>query len=615
MRRIIFASLAFASALVGCAGAPDDDAKEAAGTAQALVASPMVESFDASAFRVNGVVGREQRTAVARTGAAIERIGSNYVTVRATPQERAEIEALGFDVQAIVKAQVFPPEDSAFHDYSELGEEIVAVANAHPEIVSSRFSIGQSYEGRELWAVKISDNVNFDEDEPEVMFLGLHHAREHLTVEMTLYILHLLAEGYGTDEQITNLVNSREVYLVFDVNPDGGEYDVETGYYREWRKNRQVNPGSSYVGTDLNRNYGFMWGCCGGSSTDPSSETYRGAAAFSSPEMQRIRDFVNSRVVNGVQQLRTSITFHTFSELVLWPMGYTYTEVPKDMSQDDHDVFVTMGEAMAGTNGYTPQQSSDLYITDGSYDDWAYGVHKIFAYTFEMYPTSDPPGFYPPDEDIPAQTSRNRQAVLYLLEQADCPYRVIGKATQYCSGPRPANVFYDDFETNLGWVRNPDGKDTATSGLWERGVPQATNSGGAKQLGTAVSEMSVLVTGRLAGSSANSYDVDGGTTTMRSPDIVLPQGKSSTLSFYYYLAHGTNSSSWDRLRVKVVGSTTKTVLDERGAANNDNGAWDFVTASLNEFAGQTVYLLLEASDSSADSLVEAAIDSVKIASQ
>lgn len=615
MRRIIFASLALASALVGCAGAPEDGSREAAGTAQALVASPVVESFDASAFRINGVVGREQRTAVARTGAAIERIGSDYVTVRATPQERAEIEALGFDVQAIVEAQAFPPGDSAFHDYAELGEEIVTVANAHPEIVSSRFSIGRSYEGRELWAVKISDNVNVDEDEPEVMFLGLHHAREHLTVEMTLYILHLLAEGYGTDEQITSLVNSREVYLVFDVNPDGGEYDIETGIYREWRKNRQVNPGSSYVGTDLNRNYGFMWGCCGGSSTDPASETYRGATAFSSPEMQRIRDFVSSRVVNGVQQLRTSITFHTFSELVLWPMGYTYTEVPKDMSQDDHDVFVTMGEAMAGTNGYTPQQSSDLYITDGSYDDWAYGVHKIFAYTFEMYPTSDPPGFYPPDEDIPAQTSRNRQAVLYLLEQADCPYRVIGKATQYCSGPRPATAFYDDFETNLGWVRNPDGKDTATSGLWERGVPQATNSGGAKQLGTAVSDMSVLVTGRLAGSSANSYDVDGGTTTMRSPDIALPQGKSSTLSFYYYFAHGTNSSSWDRLRVKVVGSTTKVVLDERGAANNDNGAWDFVTTSLNEFAGQTVYLLLEATDGSTDSLVEAAIDSVKILSQ
>ncbi|HMA97341.1 MAG TPA: hypothetical protein VKP30_31865, partial [Polyangiaceae bacterium] len=128
-------------------------------------------------------------------------------------------------------------------------------------------------------------------------------------------------------------------------------------------------------------------------------------------------------------------------------------------------------------------------------------------------------------------------------------------------------------------------------------------------------DMNVLITGRLAGSSANAYDVDGGTTTMRSPDIVLPLGKISTLSFYYYFAHGTNSSSWDRFRVKVVGRTTKIVLDERGAANNDNGAWDFATASLSEFAGQTVYLLIEATDSSADSLVEAAIDTVKITSQ
>jgi hypothetical protein len=344
-----------------------------------------------------------------------------------------------------------------------MSSDIQAVATSKPSIVS-RFSIGQSYQGRELWAVKISDNVGTDESEPEVLFVGLHHAREHLTVEMTLYILNELANKYGTDSRITNLVNTREIYIVFNLNPDGGEYDVATGTYRSWRKNRQPNTGSSAVGTDLNRNYGYRWGCCGGSSGSTGSETYRGASAFSAPETQRIRDFINSRVVGGVQQLKTSITFHTYGELVLWPYGYTFTDVPSDMTLDDHNVFVAIGQTMAGSNGYTPQQASDLYITDGTYDDWAYGVHKIFAYTFEMYPVGSNPGFYPPDEVISTQTTRNREAVLYLAEQSDCPYRTIGKQAQYCGGPAPTTIFFDDFETNQGWTVNPNGTDTATTG-------------------------------------------------------------------------------------------------------------------------------------------------------
>jgi hypothetical protein len=201
-----------------------------------------------------------------------------------------------------------------------------------------------------------------------------------------------------------------------------------------WRKNRQPNAGSTSAGTDLNRNFSFNWGCCGGSSGTFSSETYRGAAPFSAPETQRVRDFVNSRVVGGAQQIKAAIDFHTYSELVLWPYGYTTADTATGLSADEQATFATLGRNMASTNGYTPEQSSDLYIADGTIIDWLWGQHKIFAYTFEMYPTTSNPGFYPPDESIPAQTSRNRAAVLMLLDNADCPYRVIGKESQYC-GP------------------------------------------------------------------------------------------------------------------------------------------------------------------------------------
>jgi carboxypeptidase T len=311
--------------------------------------------------------------------------------------------------------------------------EINSVVSAHSSIASTRV-IGTSYQGRNIVAIKISDNVATDESEPEVLFTHHQHAREHLTVEMALYLLNELTSDYGTDSRVTNMVNNREIWIVPDLNPDGGEYDVATGSYRSWRKNRQPNSGSSYVGTDLNRNWAYRWGCCGGSSGSTSSETYRGPAAESAPEVKVVANFVRSRVVGGVQQIKAGIDFHTYSELVLWPYGYTTANTATGMTADDRNAFAAVGGKMAASNGYTPEQSSDLYITDGSIDDWLWGSQKIFGYTFEMYPSSSSGGgFYPPDEVIAAETARNRDAVLQLLENSDCMYRSIGKETQYCS--------------------------------------------------------------------------------------------------------------------------------------------------------------------------------------
>ena len=184
-------------------------------------------------------------------------------------------------------------------------------------------------------------------------------------------------------------------------------------------------------------------------------------------------------------------------------------------------------------------------------------------------------------------------------------YTVIGP-------PEGTPIWADDFETDQGWVVNPDGTDTATSGVWERGNPEDTYSSGPKQLGTTTSGVNDLVTGRLAGASATSYDIDGGVTSIRSPDITLPVTDTLALSFRYYLAHGSDASAADYLRVKVVGLTTTTVLEELGAANDDDGAWAIENVSLNGFGGQTVYLLIEAADEEGESLVEAAIDDVVI---
>jgi hypothetical protein len=233
-------------------------------------------------------------------------------------------------------------------------------------------------------------------------------------------------------------VNSREIYILFDVNPDGGEYDHSpSGYYVNWRKDRRPNEGSAEVGTDPNRNWSYQWGCCGGSSGDPSSRTYRGPYPFSSPETDAVRSFVESRVIGGEQQITALVSIHSYGEYVLWPYGYTFEDVPPDMTQDDHDVFVTIGQNMASLSDYQALQSGHWYITDGTCTDWMYGEHGIFGFVFELYPlSSSQGGFYPPDEVIPSETARNREAFLYFIELADCPYRAIGKEVEYCSvGP------------------------------------------------------------------------------------------------------------------------------------------------------------------------------------
>ena len=501
----------------------------------------------------------------------------------------------------------FPPADRGYHNYAEMSADIARVAAARPSIVR-RFSIGKSYQGRELWAAKISDNVGVDENEPEVLFDGLHHAREHLTVEMTLYILHLLADNYGRDARITGLVNTREIWIVFAVNPDGGEYDLTGSPYRGWRKNRQPTPGTSYIGTDLNRNYDYHWGCCGGSSGSPWASTYRGWRPFSAPETARLRTFINSRVVGYRQQIRTAITFHTAGEQILWPYGYTYADVPYDMTVDDHAALVALGRAMASTNGYAAMQSSSLYVTDGDQIDWAYGRHRIFMFTFEMYPdpSSSISRFYPPDEVIGRETSRNREAVLYLLSQAWCPYAVIGKARTHCG------AFFDDFEIHRGWRVNPFGTDTATSGRWQRANPEPTFANGPKQVGTTTSGSVDLVTGVVATRSSVGNDVDGGVTSILSPAISLPAWSGQKLAFRYYFAHDSYSTSHDYLRVTVLGRTRTVVFEERGGGVDDDGAWASASVSLDAFAGQTVRVLIEAADGGRLGLVEAGVDDLRV---
>jgi hypothetical protein len=397
------------------------------------------------------------------------------------------------------------------------------------------------------------------------------------------------------------------------VNPDGYVYELSgprEAPYMAWRKNRQPNgPSDSGIpaGTDLNRNYAFRWGGPG-SSGDPGSFVYRGAAPFSAPEAAAMRDFILRRVVDGRQRISSHISLHTAGEQILYPYTHTLTDVPTAMTALDHEVFVAMADTMARGNGYTPMQGSDLYLHSGSQQDWAYATQRIFSFTFELYPERGVDIDPVPDEDIARETERNHEAILYLLEHAGCPYRAIGKAASHC-GP-----LFDDLEAERGWRIDPSGSDTATGGVWARGDPESTAPTAARQLGDAWSGRYALVTGLASLGCARCNDVDGGVTRARSPSVTLPATGASRLRLRYFLGHGSDADAADGLRIAVIDGLTRTVIARVAATPgvHSPAAWRGISADLGPWAGETIRIQFEARDTVADSLLEAGVDEVRI---
>mgnify|MGYP000501129693 FL=1 len=323
----------------------------------------------------------------------------------------ALITALAALASTAAPASAFPPEDALYLDHAEMVAAIREIAARKPGIARV-FSIGTSYEGRELWAAKVSDRVGTDEDEPEVLFDGGMHGREHLSTEMAVVLFRNLVVGHGTDRRITDMVNRTEITIMFSLNPDGSEYDHASGTIRSWRKNRQPTPGSTEIGTDINRNFGYRWGT-NPLNALPSAWTYRGPAPWSTPEASAFKRYVDGRVVGGEQQIRVHVTFHQYGRIVLYPFGYTTEAIPPDMDPEDHARLQTMATEMARLSDYDVGQSSSGEVHVGNQVDWLYATYRIMTFTLEMGDA-----FHMPDEAIATETGRAMEAALYAIEQA-----------------------------------------------------------------------------------------------------------------------------------------------------------------------------------------------------
>ncbi len=296
-----------------------------------------------------------------------------------------------------------------YYTFDEVLAKLDEMASDYPTLTTGRVSIGQSHEGRDVWMVKISDNPDMDEDEPEVLYTALHHAREPQSMATVLYTMFYLLENYGTDPEVTYLVDHRELYFVPVLNPDGYVYNEATnpnggGF---WRKNRRDNGGNVF-GVDLNRNYAYEWGHDNsGSSPSASSETYRGPGPFSEPETAAIRDFLLDRDV------KAALNYHAYGNLWIYPWGYESSFYTPDSA-----LFVDIARDMTQINGYSYGTGDQTvgYLTNGDSDDWMYGEQetkgKIMSMTPEVGRGGD--GFWPNQSRIIPIAEENREANLTL---------------------------------------------------------------------------------------------------------------------------------------------------------------------------------------------------------
>ncbi|MBW3661698.1 MAG: carboxypeptidase [Actinobacteria bacterium] len=369
-----------------------------------------------------------------------------------------EVERREFDAAfaAANPATDLPSGRNSYRVLEDFGNEIDQLVSDHPD-VAKRISIGESLEGRDLTGIEIGVDVNEPEDgRPVFLMFGAHHAREWPSAELPMEFAYELLQGY-TDpdhpdhERIVDLLTRGRAIIVPVSNPDGFDasrtsgdlidlrdetYDPVTSVpdsvlgpgttailatpgnaYK--RKNCRyldgfthpagtcllvASPGGSGTGIDLNRNYGALWGGPG-ASPDPWAATYRGAGPFSEPETQAIRSLISTR------QVTTLITHHTFSNLILRPVGVQPSTIHPDgnpVGFSPDECFPTaegdrgaqwLGELMAAQNGYSNQFGWELYDTTGTTEDYSYNATGGFGYTFEIGPTE----FHPPFEEVIAE--------------------------------------------------------------------------------------------------------------------------------------------------------------------------------------------------------------------
>ncbi len=360
-----------------------------------------------------------------------------------------------------------------FHSYEQTLNEFKALAAAHPDL--ARYSrLGSSFEGREIFALKISKDASVDDvSKPDVLITGLHHAREWISVESPVYFANRLVSGYETDDSIKSLVDHLQIWIVPIVNPDGLTYtqaasNDEMNPVRLWRKNRRpISSGScsSSVGVDLNRNYSFEWrlqedapcpdycsdrSCINddiGGSDDPASEIFRGPQPESEPEVRAVKLLVD----DPNRHFRAQLDYHNYSQLILYPWGYAPFATADDNTLSGLAQRMSDSVFSVARQRYRPEQAVDLYALTGSSIDYAYGVNHVPApFVVEMRPECC--DFSVAESQIPAVNQETWAGAKELLTWSVGP-PILESVKAYTPGP---DGTFSKLVYSARWAASPD---------------------------------------------------------------------------------------------------------------------------------------------------------------
>jgi hypothetical protein len=373
-----------------------------------------------------------------------------------------------------------------YRSYQTMVDELMQLQAQYPslvQVVSIGDSWGAQYAAQQLnayqsfnhqiWAVKVSDNVQLTEDEPAFYFVGEHHAREPISTETVMGILVHMLEGYGVDPFVTEHINTSEIWFVPLLNPDGHKIVIgQTDVW--WRKNLFDNNanhtididnwGNGLDGVDLNRNYGYEWGYISASG-DPYSVTYHGTSPFSELETQAFRNLLESR------QFIAGISYHSYGQYVLYPFGYMNSIISPDAveMQALANLMASTIPTQSGTGTYTPMPSYSLYPVSGSSDDWAYGTRGIFAYTIEMAEE-----FIPPAAVMTNIAQNNITASQILLSRKNSKI-LKGHVTDAITGePLVAMIFVEGIDDDP--LKTNQSYSDAAYGAYYRFLPEGLHS-------------------------------------------------------------------------------------------------------------------------------------------
>ncbi|MBI5202451.1 MAG: zinc carboxypeptidase [Elusimicrobia bacterium] len=347
-----------------------------AGTLRAELPAPppigAVVEADERLFVVLRAPSKQDRSRAASLGLDIVDVAGASASGVATPAAVSRLRAAGYRIEKRESLRDankgFPPADKAYHDYAQVQSALGKIAGAHPDF-ASLVELGTSVRGRKLTAIRFTKGAG---KKPGALFVGNHHAREHLSTELPLLAAQWFADNASKPE-VKAFLETRDVYFIPLLNPDGAEHDIESGRYAWHRKNMRPNSDGS-VGVDLNRNYDSHWGEAG-TSRWPSDDTYGGPSAFSEPESRALKAFLEAR-----RNIQMMVSYHTSGELMLYP--WSWSDEP--LTGPEHEAFVAMGNKMAGWTGYRSQQSSELYPSSGDTCDWAWAARGVFCWTFEL---------------------------------------------------------------------------------------------------------------------------------------------------------------------------------------------------------------------------------------